>query len=289
MRSAKGGRLRVTNDHPIRPFCMTAPRFHSRPTSRSVSAALLAMALGVALAACTGVDGRPESAPVVVTTDAVESSAAARSGDAARDQTARAPAASSASSASASASSSAAAASSAAEAARVAAEQQAAADQARQQAEQEAAASAAAEAERAAAEQAAAEQAAEDEAERQATADQAQFDAALSSGQCSEAPADRVTECVGLAEDSVPPGDAGADGASPDDGSQGWYDGRGWVSPETAQRAIAAGIPVGGDVPNYLRCGTLCGESPTSGEIQYEWAQQQGLIDENGAPVGDGG
>lgn len=55
----------------------------------------------------------------------------------------------------------------------------------------------------------------------------------------------------------------------------GWYDSRGWVSPETAKRAIAAGIAHGGDVPGYLRCGTICGEEPTSGELQQQWYDEQ--------------
>src|SRR5664279_1003996 len=50
-----------------------------------------------------------------------------------------------------------------------------------------------------------------------------------------------------------------------------WYDSRGYVSPQTQQRALAAGIPWGGEVPGYLRCGTICGEEPTSGEVQSGW------------------
>jgi hypothetical protein len=56
--------------------------------------------------------------------------------------------------------------------------------------------------------------------------------------------------------------------AAPDLYETGWYDERGWVSPESARRAKDAGIPAGGTVPNYLRCGTICGESPTSGDMQ---------------------
>lgn len=67
----------------------------------------------------------------------------------------------------------------------------------------------------------------------------------------------------------------------------GWYDERGWVSPQTAQRAKDAGIPAGDLVPNYLRCGTICGESPTSGEVQQQWMEQQGLVNPDGSPVGD--
>lgn len=63
--------------------------------------------------------------------------------------------------------------------------------------------------------------------------------------------------------------------ASGDDGSNGWYDGRGWVSPETAARAIAAGISPGADVPGYLRCGTICGEEPTSGEVQQQYFEEE--------------
>jgi hypothetical protein len=50
----------------------------------------------------------------------------------------------------------------------------------------------------------------------------------------------------------------------------------GWVSPETAQRALDHGIPWGGDVPGYLRCGTICGEEPTSGEVQSAFACLEG-------------
>lgn len=58
-----------------------------------------------------------------------------------------------------------------------------------------------------------------------------------------------------------------------DAAENGWYSTNwGWVSPETAKRALAAGIPPGGDVPGYLRCGTIGGESPTSGEVQ-SWNQ----------------
>ena len=57
-----------------------------------------------------------------------------------------------------------------------------------------------------------------------------------------------------------------------------WYDSRGWVSPGTAQRALDAGIPWGGDVPGYLRCGTICGEEPTSGEVQMANGCADGYI-----------
>ncbi len=61
-----------------------------------------------------------------------------------------------------------------------------------------------------------------------------------------------------------------------DDASvNGWYDERGWVSPQTAARALAAGIAPGGNVPDYLRCGTICGEDPTSGEIQAQKSAEE--------------
>ncbi|HEY5845302.1 MAG TPA: hypothetical protein VIT42_00780 [Microlunatus sp.] len=138
------------------------------------------------------------------------------------------------------------------EAARLAAEEAARVEADRVVAEQAAA-------EQAAAEQAAAEQAAAEAAERQAVKEQAQFDAAVDAGSCTEAPADRVGECVVLVEER------GAEAAA----ESGWYDPSGqWISPETAKRALAAGIPPGGSVPGYLRCGTICGEWPTSGEVQ---------------------
>lgn len=154
------------------------------------------------------------------------------------------------------------------DAARVAAEQEnarlAAEEAARVEAERVAAEQAAAE--QAAAEQAAAEQAAAEQAERQAVEEQTQFDAAVEAGSCTEAPEDRVGECVVLVEER------GAEAAA----ESGWYDPSGqWISPETAKRALAAGIPPGGSVPGYLRCGTICGEGPTSGELQYEyWLEQ---------------
>ena len=65
-----------------------------------------------------------------------------------------------------------------------------------------------------------------------------------------------------------PPGDSSA---PPADGSGGWYDTWGWVSPQTAQRAFAAGIAAGKDVRDELRCGTACGESPTAAQIQAQY------------------
>lgn len=59
----------------------------------------------------------------------------------------------------------------------------------------------------------------------------------------------------------------------------GWSDSAGhWISAETAIRALGAGIPRGGDVPDYLRCGTICGEFPTSGEVQAAHACQDGTM-----------
>ncbi len=122
-------------------------------------------------------------------------------------------------------------------------DQQAAAGAAAVEAEnqrREAARVAAAQAAQAAAEQAAASQAAQAEADRQA----AEAAAAEEEAQTAE--------------------------PEPDLYDTGWYDARGWVSPETAQRAKQAGIQAGDTVPNYLRCGTICGESPTSGEVQQQ-------------------
>ncbi|HYN73976.1 MAG TPA: hypothetical protein VES60_15860 [Nakamurella sp.] len=59
----------------------------------------------------------------------------------------------------------------------------------------------------------------------------------------------------------------------------GWSDSAGhWISAETAIRALGAGIPRGGDVPGYLRCGTICGELPTSGEVQTANACKDGTL-----------
>lgn len=55
------------------------------------------------------------------------------------------------------------------------------------------------------------------------------------------------------------------------DGTDGWYDTWGWVSPQTAARALAAGIAAGKDVRDNLRCGTDCGEPPTAAQIQAQY------------------
>jgi hypothetical protein len=59
------------------------------------------------------------------------------------------------------------------------------------------------------------------------------------------------------------------------------------VSPETAQRALEQSIPVGGDVPGYLRCGTICGEEPTSGELQQQWLEEQDVLNPDGSLKND--
>ena len=66
-----------------------------------------------------------------------------------------------------------------------------------------------------------------------------------------------------------------ANSAEQDALTHGWYDERGWISPETAARAMAAGIAPGKNVPDYLRCGTICGEDPTSGEIQAQKSAEE--------------
>ena len=71
------------------------------------------------------------------------------------------------------------------------------------------------------------------------------------------------------------------------DADQGWSDERGRVSPETAERAQGAGIAPGENVPGYLRCGTICGEEPTSGELQQQWMEEQGLVNADGSLVSE--
>lgn len=96
-----------------------------------------------------------------------------------------------------------------------------------------------------------------------------------------QAPSDSATSEPSVARESAatdpaapptpttePPDDSSA---LPADGSGGWYDTWGWVSPQTAQRALAAGIAAGKDVRGDLRCGTACGESPTAAEIQAQY------------------
>jgi hypothetical protein len=121
------------------------------------------------------------------------------------------------------------------------------------------AAAEAAEVARVAEEQEAARAAAESSAAAQSAADQAAADQAVQAA-ADQAEADRVA-----AEEQ-----AAATTAEQPRGE--WIDRNwGWVSPETAQRALDYGIPWGGDVPGFLRCGTICGEQPTSGEVQSEY------------------
>ena len=85
----------------------------------------------------------------------------------------------------------------------------------------------------------------------------------------SEAPESAATDPAAPPAPSTEP--TGDSSALPADGSGGWYDTWGWVSPQTAQRALAAGIAAGRDVRDELRCGTACGESPTAAEIQAQY------------------
>jgi hypothetical protein len=173
---------------------------------------------------------------------------------------------------------------------------QAAADQAA--AAQSAAESAAAE--QAAAQQSAAEQAAKQEAADRLAADMDEAaglqDAAIAAGWvgpiCSpdtnlhlersgQAPLtddELAAECeaqISDAKNLIAEKSAAEDSAA----QEGWYTPSGnWVSPETAARAIAAGISPGETVPNYLRCGTICGEGPTSGEVQMAQLCKDGTI-----------
>lgn len=149
---------------------------------------------------------------------------------------------------------------------RPAAEQSAAAEAARVAAEQEAA--------RVAAEQSAAAEAARVAAEQEA--------ARAATEAAAQAEAERVAAEQAAAEH------AAVEKSEDSEGDQsGWYDSRGWVSPETAERAAAAGIAPGEDVPGYLRCGTICGEEPTSGELQQQWLEEQGLDNPDGSLVSD--
>ena len=168
-------------------------------------------------------------------------------------------------------------------AARVAAEQ-AAADRvaASQSAAQSAAAAAAQaaadEAARVAAEQAAADEVARVAAEQAAAAQAAQEQAALDAQAAAAADAAQQAAAEEAAaqqqEQALENDDAGvlsaeeqrilAEGFTGDDGTS--------YSPSTVQRGWdQLGIRPGNLVPGYLRCGTECGESPTSGELQSEW------------------
>ena len=114
--------------------------------------------------------------------------------------------------------------------------------------------------------------AAEKEAAEQAAAEQAAAEqAAAEQAAAEQAAAEQAAAEQAAAEQAAAEQEAAEQAAQ----SEGWYDERGWVSPETAARAIAAGITPGENVPNYLRCGTICGESPTSGEIQSQYLEEQ--------------
>jgi hypothetical protein len=126
-------------------------------------------------------------------------------------------------------------------------------------------------ADQAAADQAAAEQAA---AERSSAEQAATEKAAAQQAAAEQAAAEQAAAEQAAAESS-----AASVAAQADSGVDGWYTPSGnWVSPETAARAIAAGISPGETVPNYLRCGTICGEGPTSGEVQWAHACQDGTV-----------
>ncbi len=151
---------------------------------------------------------------------------------------------------------------------RAAAEQSAAQQSAAQSAEQSAAEKAAAE--KAAADQAAAEKAAEQSAAEKAAAEQAAEESAAEESAAEESAAAQSEAEQSAADEAAADADAAANG---------WYTPSGnWVSPETAARALAAGISPGDTVPNYLRCGTICGEGPTSGEVQTAHACKDGLM-----------
>ena len=103
--------------------------------------------------------------------------------------------------------------------------------------------------------------------------------AAAAAEQAAQAAAQQAAAAQSAA-DQAAAAQSAADQAAADLYATGWYDERGWVSPETAARAKAAGIEAGATVPDYLRCGTLCGESPTSGELQ-----QQDQVNPDGSAV----
>jgi hypothetical protein len=103
-----------------------------------------------------------------------------------------------------------------------------------------------------------------------AAADQAAAESAAALSSAESVAAEQAAE-QSAAEESA--------AAQAPDGTDGWYTPSGnWVSPEAAARAIAAGIAPGETVPNYLRCGTICGEGPTSGEVQTAQLCRDGLL-----------
>ena len=211
------------------------------------------LALAVVLAGCsTAGTGRPAGVPVATTSPA--------SPEAVADQSRVADARSAAESSAAEQAASAQAAAAAAAAAEKSIEDQAAADQAA--ADQAAADAAAREAE----EQAARDQEAVDQAAREA-AEQAVRDQQAADAAAAQEAAEQEAAQQEAAQQEA------------DAASQGWYTPSGnWVSPQTAARALAAGIAPGETVPNYLRCGTICGEGPTSGEVQWARLCLEGTV-----------
>ncbi len=80
-------------------------------------------------------------------------------------------------------------------------------------------------------------------------------------------------------EEQSPPTSPVIPGGHDDGPIIGWTDSAGhWISADTAIRALAAGIQRGAKVPDYLRCGTTCGELPTSGEVQRARACKDGTL-----------
>jgi hypothetical protein len=122
---------------------------------------------------------------------------------------------------------------------------------------------------------AAAKAAAEQSAAAQSAAEQAAAQSAAEKAAAEQAAADQAAEDAAAAEQSA----AEQSAADADAAANGWFTPNGnWVSPQTAERALAAGIAPGDTVPDYLRCGTICGEGPTSGEVQVAHACQDGLL-----------
>jgi len=137
-----------------------------------------------------------------------------------------------------------------------------------------------------AADQAAAQAAADQAAADKAAADKAAADLAVADlaaqAAAEQAAAQAAAEQAAAEEQAAEEqaaAEAAAEAAAAEKNSSldGWYTPNGnWVSPETAARAIDAGIAPGETVPNYLRCGTICGEGPTSGEVQVAQACKAG-------------
>ncbi|MET0864055.1 MAG: hypothetical protein ABWZ98_06950 [Nakamurella sp.] len=130
-----------------------------------------------------------------------------------------------------------------------------------------------------AAAQAAAEQAEAEQAAAQAVADQAAAEQAAAQAVADQAAADQAAAEQAAANQAAAEQAAADEAEEAESGLTGWYTPNGnWVSPETAARALAAGIDQGDTVPNYLRCGSICGEGPTSGEVQSARACQEGTV-----------